>query len=251
MTAVPFAMALPVGALVFDGLGRVHAFGNRAFSSNAMRLLDVATGADTLTLANAVNGVAHVVLHPSGQRMYFADRGVSPDDIHVSLLGGVSSAPQDSRYHGDYAMCGRVWASPGGSRLYTACGNTFPSSTVTDQDMLYSGVMALSGPPLDHAAVSLSENPGGTEVVLLEQSRTLCDARFDRLFECFTHLAICNSATLALTARYSLAPITVAGNRFAQIGRFVFHRRNAGTVLLSELRDAPDPTQAVRLSLLP
>ncbi len=54
-----------------------------------------------------------------------------------------------------------------------------------------------------------------------------------------------------MTSRYSLGPITVAGNRFAQTGRFVFHRATGGIVMISELRNAPDPSQAVRLSLLP
>lgn len=251
MQVTRYVVGLPVGEVVFDGFGRVHAFGNQVFNRNSMHTLDLATGVDTGSSTNSVMGVAHAVLHPSGDRLYFADRNVSPDDIFtVRLSSGVPAPMVDSPYHGDYAICGRVWVSGDGARLYTACGTTFTSSQASDTDMRYAGTMALSGAPRDYTAVSLSENASRDAVLLLEQSRADCDPRLDRMINCFTRLSMYSASTLAMTSRYSLPPITVGGGRFAQTGRYLFHRTNGLAVMLSELRSAPDPSTSVRLSQL-
>jgi hypothetical protein len=75
-------------------------------------------------------------LHPSLTKIYGADQGVSPDDImrfNITPTGPASSG-YDSIYHGDYSMCGDIWISMDGLRLFTRCGNVFrasddPSST--------------------------------------------------------------------------------------------------------------------------
>lgn len=252
MQVTRYAVSLPVGELVFDGFGRVHAFGNEVFNRNPIHTLDVATGIDTRSSANSVMGVAHAVLHPSGERLYFADRNVSPDDIFsIRLPGGLPAPMVDSPYHGEYAICGRVWVSADGARLYTACGSSFLSSQASETDMRYAGTMALSGASRDYAAVSLSDNASRNAVVLLEQSRLDCDPRLDRMIDCFTRLSTFSASTLEMSSRFSLPPITVGGDRFAQTGRYVFHRSNGLAVMLSELRNAPDPTTSVRLSRLP
>jgi hypothetical protein len=248
-------VSLAVGALLFDSPGRAHVFGDRRFNHNPIHALDLATGMETRSLHLAY-GVVHAALHPAGGRLYYANRGVSPDDIfRMDLLGAVPAAPLDSPYHGEHAMCGRVWPASNGNRLYTGCGNTFTSSSVTTEDMLYAGALPLSARPADHPwgyeVTSLSDFPGEDRIVLLERSRYLCDAATDRLFECFTHLSLHAASTLALTSRHSLPPITVGADRFAQVGRFVFYRTNGQVVLLSELRGAPDAATGVRLSLLP
>lgn len=252
MPVTRFTVPLPGGRVIFDGRRRVHAFGREEFSlASSMYTLEIATGIATRNDA-LIYGVAHAVLHPSGDRIYFANRNTSPDDIFaIGLSAGPPGPMVDSPYHGDYPMCSRVWASSSRARLYTACGNTFTSSATRDQDMLYAGAMVLSGLPREYEAVSLAESPSGSEVVLLEQSRSFCDPRLDQLIDCFTHFNTYNASTLVMTSRFSLAPISVGGDRFAQTGRFVFHRINGRVVLLSELRGAPNPAEGVRLSQLP
>lgn len=247
-----YAISLPVGEVVFDGFGRVHAFGNELFNRNAIHTLDLATGIDARSSTNTVMGIAQAVLHPAGDRLYFADRNVSPDDIfNVGLSAGVPASMVDSPYHGEYAICGRVWLSSDGARLYSACGSTFTSSQASNADMRYAGTLALSAAAHGYVAMSLSENASRNEVVLLEQPRFECDPVLDRLIDCFTRLNTYSASTLELTSRFSLPPITVGSDRFAQTGRYVFHRGDGQTVMLSQLRDAPDPTASVRLSRLP
>jgi hypothetical protein len=53
----------------------------------------------------------------------------------------------DSPYHGDYAMCGDLWMSEDGLRIFTRCGNVFRSSPnryssgTTPEDMTYNGAL--------------------------------------------------------------------------------------------------------------
>lgn len=250
-------LSMPVGAVVFDGRDRVHAFSS-ALNWNPMRTLDLHTAIVTETpgaVFAGLYGVATAILHPAGDRLYAIDRGQSPDDLYVSVLSGdAPGALIDSPYHGDYPMCGGVWPSSDGQRLYTGCGNTFAASANRSLDMRYTGAMALTAATISSGRFtisSLSEHPRGTQVVLLEQPSQQCDARLDQLISCFTTISTFDPVTLGLTGRHALAPITVGPDRFAQVGRQVFHRSNGQVVLLSELRSAPDPTASIRLSLLP
>lgn len=79
-------------------------------------------------------------LHPGGTAMYGADTVVSPADIEkYGISGGIAQVLYDSPYHGDYPMCGNLWISADGQRIYTACGYVFRSSTASSQDMRYVG----------------------------------------------------------------------------------------------------------------
>ena len=69
--------------------------------------------------------------------------------------------------------------------------------------------------------------------------------------QCFSHLASYDATTLALKARYTLPPITVGADRFAQDGLYLFHRSNGTAVMLSELKSAPNRAASVVLSHLP
>lgn len=248
-------VSLPVGALLFDAHERVQVFGNATFNFNSWHSLDLASGVDTRVVDAAVYGRPHVRLHPSGNRMYFANLGLSPDDIFsVDLQGDTPGPIVDSPYHGDYAMCGKLWLSRQGDRIYTACGATFSASATPAQDMRYTGAMTLfnSSISLDRfSAQSLSDSPDGSAVLLLERRWRACDPTYDPASACFSHFSSYDATTLALKARYSLGPITFGTDRFGQEGRFLFHRGNGKVVMLSELKYAPDPTASVVLSHLP
>src|SRR5580704_10601905 len=64
-------------------------------------------------------------LHPSGTAMYTVSTG-SPtllDDINVSA--GPAGTGSTGPYWGDYPVCGGVWFSPDGRRVYTGCATAF------------------------------------------------------------------------------------------------------------------------------
>jgi len=86
-------------------------------------------------------------LHPSGNRIYGADNGRSPDDIHrLDLNNNLVSDSNDSQYHGDYDVCGDLWISDSGYDAVTACGDVFRLSEFLEEDMFYGGSLShLSG----------------------------------------------------------------------------------------------------------
>lgn len=254
-----YPLTFPVGAVVFDGRGHVHAFSSMKNGFSPMFNLDLASGAveqvNAASGAPGLFGSVRALLHPAGDRLYATDRDISPSDLYVSRLTGATAAPLvDSIYHGEYPMCGDLWVSPRGLRLYTACGNTFMSNADPALDMRYSGALTLA-PEVDVSgtsrAVSISESPTGASLAILEQPANYCNPRLDQLSRCFTLLSRHVPATLASVDRLALAPVTVGTDRFSQVGRLVFHRSNGALMLLSELRSAPDATASIRLSSVP
>jgi len=68
-------------------------------------------------------------LHPSGTAIYATNDGTSPDlldDVNVST--GPPTTSNTGPYWGDYAVCGGVWFSPDGHRVYTGCATAFQAA---------------------------------------------------------------------------------------------------------------------------
>ena len=47
----------------------------------------------------------------------------------------------DSPYHGDYPMCGDLWMSEDGLRIFTKCGNVFRATSSRTDDITYNGAL--------------------------------------------------------------------------------------------------------------
>ena len=126
-----------VTELVHGGNGYAYAFTYDYYAHS----INLATNADTQTYQFRTPAAAR--LHPAGDRIYGADRNVSPDDIiRFSMAAGPINATYDSVYHGDYSFCGNVWISNDGLRLITACGNTFRASNDVSSDMYFAGKLS-------------------------------------------------------------------------------------------------------------
>jgi len=81
-------------------------------------------------------------LHPSGQAAYGITVGLSPTDIEsYDISNGVVGTVTGSQYHGDYPMCGDIWISKDGLRIFTGCGTAFRASPGNDDDMTYNGAL--------------------------------------------------------------------------------------------------------------
>lgn len=126
-----------VAEVVLAGNGYAYAFGGSSFES--LRAVNVATGAVT-TIGSYWGYTGRARLHPGGAWIYSADQSVSPADIRrLDVSGGATVTSYDSPYHGDYAMCGDLWISEDGARIFTACGNTFRATATRATDMTYAG----------------------------------------------------------------------------------------------------------------
>ncbi len=68
-------------------------------------------------------------LHPSGTAVYTTNDGTSPDNLEdLNVSTGPVTGGYTGPYWGDYAMCGGVWFSPDGHRVYTGCGVAFQAN---------------------------------------------------------------------------------------------------------------------------
>jgi len=249
-----FPVSGVIGAVVLDGSGRIFGFDGGPATWMPVHWVDVAVGTD-MSSTDKLYGNGFPMLHPAGDRIYTANRGVSPSDIvRVSLDGSGVAAVKDSPYHGEYEMCGQVWPASSGNRLYTACGNVFGTSSDVSLDMRYAGSFPLSAKtdtaPYGYAAVSVSDSPANDRLIVLEQDKYSCDPRIELLHRCFTRVGTYSASTLSLLSRATLSPVTAGADRFAQIGRYVFQRADGRAVLLSELRGAP-ATSSVLIGTLP
>lgn len=128
-------ITLPVFDIVLAGNGWVYA---SSAKEEGLRAVDITSNAE-VSVMQYYQGGAHR-LHPDGKSIYWADRGVSPDDIlKTDISKNTLGETYDSPYHGDYAICGNLWLSDDGYRIFTACGAVFKTSSNRDNDMTYNG----------------------------------------------------------------------------------------------------------------
>ena len=160
LEAASLIVTHPVTADVLDVVladnGYIYAFPAQD-QWESIYTIEIATGDQTESGGWSIYAGTVAKLHPSGDYMYGANNGLSPSDIEkYDIQGGTANVLYDSPYHGDYAMCGDLWMSEDGKRIFTRCGNVFFASTDKDKDMTYNGsfpdeISQISA--LDHSSV--------------------------------------------------------------------------------------------------
>jgi hypothetical protein len=234
---------MAVGTVVLAGT-RVVAVGAQTFNWNDVYWVDTTT--EVVTKAGPpgfawVYGRPDAVLHPAGDRVYFANRGLSPDDVARMDMASDPAAARvvDSRYHGEYPFCGRVAASPDGRRLYTGCGIVLSTAPLLDDDMLYAGRMALSTTPSfggPYVAAAVSVSPDSASIALLEEDRYYCNALSSNFTECHTRVAVFDATTLTRRSFAGLSPYVRGSDRLKQWGRRLMHRADGSLIVIAEVR---------------
>lgn len=133
---------IPISTVVYDIVFGPNSWAYAFPSSGSfppIYSVNLTTGAQSQSSGSIFNNTI-ARLHPGGLAIYGADTVVSPADIEkYHINNGPAVIGNDSPYHGDYAMCGNLWMSVDGLRIYTACGNVFRSSADPSQDMRYVG----------------------------------------------------------------------------------------------------------------
>ncbi|WOR15253.1 PKD domain-containing protein [Hyphomonas sp. FCG-A18] len=110
---------------------------------------------DRVTSRFGARAGTQVRMHPSGGRVYAADRGLSPSDIERWTVGDIDNIlGVDSRYHGEYQMSGNIWINEQGNRLIVAGGHVFRASDDPNLDMVYVDTLGNSILPVwaDHSS---------------------------------------------------------------------------------------------------
>ncbi|MEJ2467206.1 MAG: hypothetical protein P8045_16205, partial [Candidatus Thiodiazotropha sp.] len=252
--ATDIVTTLDVSTTVFDivlaGNGYVYAF-PKTDQWVKIHSVQIATNTETLSSGNYIYDETHAKLHPDGFAIYGADNGLSPSDIEkYDISGGVASYAYDSPYHGDYDMCGDLWLSENGAYIYTACGNTFHSSSDQNQDMVYNDALQLQSSNYSSYQIgSLSQTAEQQEIMLLEIDK-FCETG-NSVIGCNRYLSLYESLYLNRTASYIVPDMTVNGQTYGQFPMFVFHSADGtNRYLLSKLDAMSNPDAEYYWSLV-
>ena len=98
----------------------------------------LASDGTELDASGSIRERTRIKLHPSQNRIYGADQGLSPSDIERwSISSGQITEYWDSPYHGDYRMSGNLFISPVGDRLITRGGDMFTTTESQATDMMF------------------------------------------------------------------------------------------------------------------
>ena len=206
--------------VVLSGNGYVYGF-PRIDQWVDLHSVELATGDETSSYGLRAGTVGR--LHPSGDRMYGADRGLSPSDIErYDIAEGTAVLSYDSPYHGDYPMCGDLWFSEDGARIFTACGYIFRASNVREDDMTYNGSLE-GGPSVQHLA---SSSAAGLVAVVHRQNLSFGQVEPAQAGQ----LTIYGGDFLGQRQSLDLPRFEAGGTEYASEGRFLFFN-SSGTRL--------------------
>lgn len=209
----------PVTADVLDVVladnGYIYAF-PRQDQWEQIYTIEIATGAQTQSGDWAIYAGTVAKMHPDGDFLYGADNGLSPSDIEkYDIQGGTATYLYDSPYHGDYGMCGDLWMSEDGKRIFTRCGNVFFASTDKAKDMTYNGSFPDEIDQIEH----LSHSAAAGQVALIGTAWAFPG---DPVVE-DTEVHLFNYDFLTPAGTQPLPTVEAQGMQFPMHGRFVFH----------------------------
>jgi len=120
---------------------RIALVDSLASYQSTLKTLDLTTG-QVLGTKSYYYAFGDYLLNPANGLVYAQDINVSPVDlfrIRVDMTSGAINEIVDSTYHGSYYLGEPIRLIKNGSRLATASGALFSSSTVAAEDLLYSG----------------------------------------------------------------------------------------------------------------
>ena len=144
LSAVKVVKTIPVtadiGDCVLAGNGWAYLF-PRVDQWVALHSVEIANGTETNSSSWAIYAGDRARLSPSDPNaLYFVTSELSPAQIYRwDVSGGAAVSKWESPYWGDYAMGPELWFSADGSRLFTAAGTAFRTSSVQSQDLVYGG----------------------------------------------------------------------------------------------------------------
>lgn len=166
--------------------------------------------------------------------IYGTRDGISPNDIEkYDISTGPITAQSDSVYHGDFPVCGPVFFSADGLRIYDGCSTVFRASTDSTLDMRY--VTTLAGAA---SVQSLTESAPIHRVALIQRSSEYYTVNpvNDGV------VLLYESAYLTPVGQFTLTDFAAGSASFKAHGRWVFY--NASSTALYAITQA-DPSASL------
>lgn len=218
--------------VVLAGNGWVYAFPRRD-QWTSIRSVQISTGTEaTGSAGRQIYAGTVCKLHPNGRAIYGANNGLSPSDIEkYNIASGSLQYLYDSPYHGDYPMCGDLWISEDGLRIFTRCGAVFRSSDVQAQDMTYNGKLSQIS-LVGHLSHSVPQKRIVVVPGVFPFSREQPE----------NEVQFYNYEFLSFAGRLRLPDFEVEGQSFVGRGKFVFVN-NGGTRVFVVMQ--ADPTSGL------
>lgn len=208
-----------------------------------IRSINLTDGIETLHTGYPIRAGSKARLHPSGNSLYVADRGLSPSDIEkYDISSGTAAYLYDSPYHGDYAMCGNLWLYEDGTKIITACSNLFNSTTLQSSDMTY--YTALEGITYVESAVH-SKDTFQVAAIEMVHPYISSDSNLDTKVHIFDHTYLQKLST------FDFATTADINNMSSHMyhGKFIFFSSDGTKVYVLASSDQ-SPTMNVILKLL-
>jgi len=171
-------------------------------------------------------------LDPAVNTIYGTQDGLSPNDLlkYDISTGPITSQSASPWYHGDYPVCGPLWPSADGSRIYTGCGTAFRASTDSTLDRLY--VTTLAGAT---AVRTLTESTTLNRVALIQNTADYLQTNDGIVW-------LYDSSYLKPAGQFVLPSFAVGMNTFASHGHWIFF--NSSSTALYVLMEA-DPSSGL------
>lgn len=236
-SAISVKKLLDVPVDVFDLVATdqaVYAVLN-GYQSGELQRIDISDNTITSSGYPPIYGRSKIKLHPNLKSTYLADNGLSPSDIEkINIQTIPPSSPTDSPYHGDYSMCGDLWISNDGNRIYTACGNTFRSSDTESQDMIYTGRLPLISDSIygGYNMASITESNSKNEVAVVEfQPNEICNETGE-IDTCIYTLSIFSKDFLNRISALAFDRVTVSGDEYYEKPAFTFYNKAGDSVFV-------------------
>lgn len=205
--------------VVLAGNGFAYAF-PRADQWVMIHSINVITGKEVLGDSWGIYAGTVAKLHLNGKVMYGANNGLSPSDIEkygIDSTTGVANVLYDSPYHGDFNMCGNLWLSEDGLRIFTKCGNVFRSSSIRSEDMTYNGKLSNT----NYVQFLAHSKKAKKVIVIPSVSAFSGNSDDDTVIQTYGY------NYLNLQGTKTLPKFTVNTNTFSAHGRFVFYNSDS------------------------
>ena len=226
-----YTVSAPVGDLVLANNNHVYMFPSLD-PYGRVYTINLSTGTET---QNNYSGSDEMIakLHPDGTSIYAADNGRDPSDIvKYDIAAGTAQTLYDSPYHGEIEMCGDLWISAGGDRIFTRCANILGSTSTRDTDMVYQNSLTEIS-RIQH----LSESTDTNELAIIEQSPWWAPGSQDKYVYFF------NSTNLKFKQKIQ-TPRMAAGEEVTDSrGVYVFDRADSGDTYMVLKADDGDSSR--------
>jgi chitinase len=200
-----------VGDCVLGGNGWAYLF-PRVDQWVALHSVEMATGVEVNT--GSIYAGDRARLNPADpSALYVVTAGLSPAQIYRwDVSSGAATYKWESPYWGDHAMGPELWFSPDGTRLFTAAGTAYRTSSTQSQDIIYGGQLSglTSVKQLDCSNVEVAAIPATSS---WDPSTTQDD----------TTVELFNTTYLGHVDRISLPWWSVGNDVFQTHGLYVFH----------------------------